>query len=347
MSKRPGGKSREKAVALYHDMRVEEDFATCAQRIFKIIRHSQETTPNKPRYLYLDIQGHKNSAGGFDKDAFEIMNDFLLAFMAPFLTEISCPLYHATNPREQRNDLPGELHIECPDESHDYDHNALSTRAREDDADARRTRPRLRAIADYLGLEEPGCIICWDPSVERAHVVPEALGGSNDVRNFALLCKRHHAEAPAIADAEAFWAWIDYKCERNGHEKWQRVDPELLKSVGLGDVLGRSKSPTAPEKHFAKVRDELINLYGWDDCDFVELHSWGELMEEFHEVMKLATSSHSGVTVKPSTEAWAFDTARRRLAGTLPRGSAQAFLEHTGEQDDQGSRSSRRDQAPG
>jgi hypothetical protein len=62
-----------------------------------------------------------------------------------------------------------------------------------------------------------------------------------------------------------------------------------------------------------RARDELINLYGWPAADFDEFHRWGELLEEFHEVMQLATSRHFGVEAKPSTEAWAFDIARRRL----------------------------------
>jgi hypothetical protein len=36
-------------------------------------------------------------------------------------------------------------------------------------------------------------------------------------------------------------------------------------------------------------------------------------MREFHTVMDAATSTHFNVTKKASTEAWAFDVARRRL----------------------------------
>lgn len=31
-----------------------------------------------------------------------------------------------------------------------------------------------------------------------------------------------------MADAEAFWSWVDYACDRDGHMKWEGVAPELL-----------------------------------------------------------------------------------------------------------------------
>nr|BFF03995.1 hypothetical protein GCM10020241_56700 [Streptoalloteichus tenebrarius] len=50
---------------------------------------------------------------------------------------------------------------------------------------------------------------------------------------FALLCSKRHGEAPDVADAEAFCSWTDYACDRDGHEKWVDVDPDLLERLGL------------------------------------------------------------------------------------------------------------------
>lgn len=47
-----------KGIALYHDMRVEEDFAKCASRLFSTLRHAAASDPGAPRHLFLDIQGH-------------------------------------------------------------------------------------------------------------------------------------------------------------------------------------------------------------------------------------------------------------------------------------------------
>ncbi|WP_328827505.1 MULTISPECIES: HNH endonuclease [unclassified Streptomyces] len=310
----PGPDAKPKGIALYHDMRVEEDFTKCATRLFSILRLAAEKSPGAPRYVYLDVQGHRNAAGGYDADALEIIHEFLLGFLGPYFTEISTPLYHARNPEPQREDIPHILNVRDPDREHSYDHRELPVRSRDTIPDGRRSRPPVRAIADYLGLDEPICLICWQAPVERAHVVPESLGGSNDVRNFALLCPRHHREAPDVADAEAFWSWVDYACERDGHMKWEGVDPETLakaEHVGLHiDTRGPVRKSV---RHFDRVRDELVRHYGWSPEEFAGGHHWGALMEEFHTVMDSATSTHFNVSKKASTEAWAFEVARRRL----------------------------------
>ncbi|MET7483618.1 HNH endonuclease [Streptomyces sp. NPDC005538] len=312
--KRPGADAKPEGIALYHDMRVEEDFTKCADRLFSILRKAAATSPGAARHLYLDIQGHRDAAGDYDPDAREIIRAFLLGFLGPYLTEISTPLYHVRNPEPQREDIPDVLNIRDPDREHSYDHRELPVRNRDESPDARRSRPPVRAIADYLGLDEPICLICWQAPVERAHVVPESLGGSNDVRNFALLCPRHHREAPDVADAEAFWSWVDYACERDGHMKWEGVDPEMLaraERVGLGI---ETRGPVRKSlRHFDRVRDELVRHYGWCPEDFAGGYHWGALMEEFHTVMESATSTHFNVSKKASTEAWAFEVARKRL----------------------------------
>ena len=44
--------------------------------------------------------------------------------------------------------------------------------------------------------------------LERAPVVPHALGGANEPGNFALLCATCHLNAPDTTDAAWFWRWI-------------------------------------------------------------------------------------------------------------------------------------------
>ncbi|MEV5238692.1 HNH endonuclease [Streptomyces cinnamoneus] len=310
----PGVDAKPKGIALYHDMRVEEDFTKCATRLFSILKKAAATSPGAPRHLYLDVQGHRNAAGGYDADALEIIREFVLGFLGPYLAEISTPLYRARNPEPQREDIPDFLNIRDPDRKHDYDHRQLHVRNRDSQPNRRRSRPSVRAIADYLGLDELICLICWQAPVERAHVVPESLGGSNDVRNFALLCPRHHREAPDVADAEAFWSWVDYACGRDGHMKWQGAEPEMLaKAERVGLRIETSGPVRKSLHHFDRVRDELVRHYGWCPEDFAGGDHWGALMREFHTVMEAATSTHFNVAKKASTEAWAFEVARRRV----------------------------------
>ncbi|MFK0292274.1 HNH endonuclease [Streptomyces sp. NPDC090442] len=311
---RPRPHAKPQGIALYHDMRVEEDFTKCANRLFSILKKAAATRPGVPRLLHLDVQGHRNAAGGYDADALEIIHEFLLGFLGPYLTEISTPLYQARNPEPQREDIPDVLNIRDREREHAYDHRELRVRNRESQPDQRRTRPSARAIADYLGLDEPICLVCWQAPVERAHVVPESLGGSNDVRNFALLCPHHHREAPDVADAEAFWSWVDYACERDGHMKWEGVKPEFLATAERVGLRIETSGPARKSlHHFDQVRGELVRHYGWRLEDFAGGDHWGALMKEFHTVMDAATSTHFNVAKKASTEAWAFEVARRRL----------------------------------
>ncbi|MCC0098937.1 hypothetical protein K7B10_30010 [Streptomyces flavotricini] len=72
--------------------------------------------------------------------------------------------------------------------------------------------------------------------------------------------------------------------------------------------------PRPARTFFAEVKDELRRLYGWSDEDFAQA-DWPRLMEEFHVVLDTATGRHFSVDKKASTYAWAYDMARRRIAG--------------------------------
>ncbi|MBP2052514.1 5-methylcytosine-specific restriction endonuclease McrA [Streptomyces griseochromogenes] len=303
-------------MAIYHDMKVYENFERSARRIFECVQDAQRRSPGARRYLYLDVQGHRNEAGGYDHDAFELMQEFTLGFLGDYLTEIHTPLCHARNPKRQRNDLPDVLRIHYPDDGSDYGYNAsaLPVKPRERHPADRKSPPTVKAIANYLGLEDPACLVCWRKPVERAHVVPIQLGGSMDVRNFALLCPAHHAEAPDVADAESFWAWVDYAELRDSPDKWLDAPDELkgrLQDLGVAIGVGERE----PLTFFSAVKHELKALYGWTDGDFT-VTDWAALMDEFHKVLEQATGRHFAVEKKVSTHAWAYHMARRRLNGT-------------------------------
>ncbi|WP_406057153.1 HNH endonuclease [Streptomyces sp. NBC_01077] len=330
MAKRPRQQARKgmskapKGVAIYHDMKVYENFERCAQRIFECVRMAQQQSPGAPRTLFLDIQGHRNSLGGYDADALELMKEFGVGFLLQFLTELSTPLIRVRNNGRQRDDLPDVLTIDYPDDGSEYGYDAakLGLRPREKNPADRRSKPTLKAITAYLGMDEPACLVCWGTKVERAHVVPDKLGGSLDVRNFALLCPTHHAEAPDVADAESFWAWVDYAELRDSPDKWRDAPEELQEWLRERGV--RIGSPPREEQSFfSAVKRELKSLYGWGDDDFGSV-AWEELMEEFHAVLDSATGRHFAVEKKVSTYAWAYDVARRRVAGEAGPGQGVA-----------------------
>lgn len=97
------------AVAIYHVAYKHEGFAATAQVLFKLVQDAQQRSPGKARKLFLDIEGHRNSKGGFDPDMLELQTEFLPGFLGPFLSEIHCPLAHVTNHKAQNDDIPPAL----------------------------------------------------------------------------------------------------------------------------------------------------------------------------------------------------------------------------------------------
>jgi hypothetical protein len=98
-------------VALYHVVYKDEGFDVAAQTLFKLVQDAQRRQPDRRRVLFLDIEGHRNSAGGFDADMLELQKDFLLRVLAPFLSEFHCPLGNRKNPAGQENEIPETLII--------------------------------------------------------------------------------------------------------------------------------------------------------------------------------------------------------------------------------------------
>jgi len=102
----------DRDAALYHVVYAHEGFEESARALFTLVRRAQAVKPGKRRRLFLDIEGHRNSNGGFDADMLELQKDFLVGFLAPFLSEMHCPLVILKNPRTQDDDIPDELIIQ-------------------------------------------------------------------------------------------------------------------------------------------------------------------------------------------------------------------------------------------
>ncbi|WP_434294973.1 HNH endonuclease [Clostridium botulinum] len=53
---------------------------------------------------------------------------------------------------------------------------------------------------------------CWrcgcKKSLERCHIVPDALGGEDKPSNLVLLCHRCHLDNPNVTDPEIMWDWL-------------------------------------------------------------------------------------------------------------------------------------------
>lgn len=101
-------------VAIYHRMKSREDFAETARILALLVKKAIREHPGQPRHLFLDIDGHRNDAGGYDHDAFELMAHFIPNILGPHLTRIPNLPEAGTwfeNPN-QNDDLPDLLMIQ-------------------------------------------------------------------------------------------------------------------------------------------------------------------------------------------------------------------------------------------
>jgi hypothetical protein len=80
--------------------------------IIDMINHAGRQYPGKPRILVPDIEGHRNSKGGWDDSMYVLQHDIIAELLTPWLTEVQTPLIHyRANPDQRRSDddLPFKL----------------------------------------------------------------------------------------------------------------------------------------------------------------------------------------------------------------------------------------------
>ena len=105
----------EDKIILYHRVMRRENFEKATRDLFDLLKTAQIKSPNIDRILYVDIDGHKNSKGGFDHDMFELQQDFGIGFLGKFFSEVHFPLINFINPNPQCNDIPAGLSIFSPE----------------------------------------------------------------------------------------------------------------------------------------------------------------------------------------------------------------------------------------
>lgn len=83
-------------------------------------------------------------------------------------------------------------------------------------------KTKNKDIIDYWSVRVDECSLsidwaeadsrCWrcgcEKNLERCHIVPHSLGGTDGPDNFVLLCKRCHPESPNVTDKEIMWDWM-------------------------------------------------------------------------------------------------------------------------------------------
>ena len=63
--------------------------------------------------------------------------------------------------------------------------------------------------------------------LERAHIIPHALGGEDTASNYVLLCKECHREAPDSKNPKYIWEWIKSNRTTFGMAGTYKIDKAL------------------------------------------------------------------------------------------------------------------------
>jgi HNH endonuclease len=137
---------------------------------------------------------------------------------------------------------------------------------------------------------------CWrcgyKSRLERCHIIPHALGGSEDPENLVLLCGRCHREAPNVADPSFMWIWLRAAC------------------VPLYDTYWSIRGTFEFEQMFGRLPFAGIDL---SESQLELAENW------FREEMR-NTAIHFGEgRMNPSTIACVLAKVEERLTGNLPK----------------------------
>jgi hypothetical protein len=104
-------KNPARPIAIAHRVLAHEDFDRTAQILLKLLNNAQRKFPGAKRSLFLGIDGHRNSNGGFDDEMLELQSKFIEEFLLQFTTRVVTPLAEFENPKAQNNEIPEELHL--------------------------------------------------------------------------------------------------------------------------------------------------------------------------------------------------------------------------------------------
>lgn len=92
-------------------MKADETFEDTADILFQLVKNAAASQPDVRRHLFLDIEGHRNPAGGFDHDALELQKNFIVGYLGRWLSEVSMPLLAYVSKDGQHEDVPDNLVI--------------------------------------------------------------------------------------------------------------------------------------------------------------------------------------------------------------------------------------------
>lgn len=100
-----------KAIALYYLVNEETTFEEAANDILELLNDCSNKSLYQNRILYIDIEGHVDSNGNYDRDMRELQQQFITDFLLQYFIEINTPIMKYINPKSQNNEVPEELRL--------------------------------------------------------------------------------------------------------------------------------------------------------------------------------------------------------------------------------------------
>ena len=96
-------------------------------------------------------------------------------------------------------------------------------------------------------------IRCWRcarkrKTLERCHIVPESLGGSEDASNLILLCKECHQESPDVTESKFIWDWIK-NTKSEFYDMWDTQKAFVEYKKVYNEEVNKSLWMAIPEKY--------------------------------------------------------------------------------------------------
>jgi hypothetical protein len=156
----------------------------------------------------------------------------------------------------------------------------------------------------HIDLGEPHCFACgtyderWDrpqtsqdrwnrAELERAHIVPGALGGSDDASNVILLCKQCHRESPDWIDSTAMAAWIATRKPRGEihMELWTDAFAQVPETAELARLCD--------DHGFDAIRPYMRKAFDWATSHFGVGLSPGTRVAILRKAVELANEAYT------------------------------------------------------
>lgn len=114
-----------------------------------------------------------------------------------------------------------------------------------------------------LELDYPTCFVCGtEKRLERCHLIPKSLGGSDNVDNLVLLCKEHHAQAPNISlSKDIMLKWIEEETETYDVFFHMKKDDLQKWVISFAKIHSRIKSVMGDDFNNQDLIDFILCTY--------------------------------------------------------------------------------------